>query len=81
MSGLEPQVMNYFSLRIAGSEEAQERVGVQILFTKTQLQVRYCFTVTVGVHIHVHIFDRRGQIFVFYVGEQKKRFKNISKNR
>lgn len=26
VSGLEPQVMNYFSLRIAGSEEAQERL-------------------------------------------------------
>lgn len=30
VSGLEPQVMNYFSLRIAGSEEAQERVSVQL---------------------------------------------------
>lgn len=74
VSGLEPQVMNYFSLRIAGSEEAQERVGVQILFKKTQLQVRYCFTVRCP---HSHISDRRGQIFVFYVGEQRKRFKNI----
>lgn len=30
VSGLEPQVMNYFSLRITGSEEAQERVSVKI---------------------------------------------------
>lgn len=61
VSGLEPQVMNYFSLRIAGSEEAQERVGVQILLQKPSYKLG--IVLQLGVHIHTSLTGEVKSLF------------------